>query len=1001
MTRKALALWMVVAVLGVSLGLVGLWPSSVDATTHSATRSFSAASVSPGEQLVVSISASRYGGLGEVRETLEGFTYVIGSSTLSGVEVLEDGTLSWILTGEASFDYTVTVESEGPYSITGVLYKVLQEAEGPSVIGGPTTVSVGATTMPVDPTPPTDPDLPPVDTVDLNATRSFSPMSGAPGDTVEVTVTAAEYGGLGEVVETLVGYAYVEASSSLSGVEVSDGGGTLSFVLTGETSFTYSVTVPAVGAMHSITGVVKDLLAVPVKEAVVGGPSSITVEVGVAPVGPMATRAFSPATASAGDTVMVTVTASQYGGLGEVIETLVGYTYVENSSTLSGVEISDGGGTLSFVLTGETSFRYDVIVPSEGVEHSIAGVVKDLLATPVNEAVIGGPSSITVEAGVVPVGPMASRAFSPATASAGDTVMVTVTASEYGGLGEVIETLVGYTYVENSSTLSGVEISDGGGTLSFVLTGETSFRYNVIVPSEGVEHSIAGVVKDLLATPVNEAVIGGPSSVMLEADVGPTANRSFSPTMAPSGNTVVVTITAADYGGVGEVLETLVGYTYVEGSSTLSGVEVSEDGGTLSFILTGETSFRYSVTVPSEDVTHSITGVVREVLADPATEATIGGASSITIGPPPITTSRPRARPTNRAPSFGEGASASRSVAENSAAGTAVGDPIAATDRDDDDITYSLVSGDTELFDINKETGQLSVAEGANLDFESKRTHSVTVRAADDGGRDNISVSISVTDVDEEGTLEVSEEAPEVGIELMVAVMDPDGDVTGLTWQWERSDDQMTWTSIEGANSATYTPGTADEGQYLRAVASYTDNNGADKMAAMAFANAVPVVVVPTPVPTPAPTPAPTPTPVPTPAPTPAPTPTPTPTPAPTPTPTATPTAVPPTPVPATPAPTPVPPTPTATPVPATATPAPPVPTATPAPTPTPTVAATLAPTRAPTPVPTPEPSPIPVVEDEDEGGFPVWAIIVIVIVAVVAVGGGGFLVWRRMQQTP
>jgi hypothetical protein len=63
---------------------------------------------------------------------------------------------------------------------------------------------------------------------------------------------------------------------------------------------------------------------------------------------------------------MVTVTASQYGGLGEVIETLVGYTYVENSSTLSGVEISDGGGTLSFVLTGETSFRYNVIVPSEG-----------------------------------------------------------------------------------------------------------------------------------------------------------------------------------------------------------------------------------------------------------------------------------------------------------------------------------------------------------------------------------------------------------------------------------------------------------------------------------------------------------------------------------------------------------------------------------------------------------------------------------------------------------
>ena len=40
--------------------------------------------------------------------------------------------------------------------------------------------------------------------------------------------------------------------------------------------------------------------------------------------------------------------------------------------------------------------------------------------------------------------------------------------------------------------------------------------------------------------------------------------------------------------------------------------------------------------------------------------------------------------------------------------------------------SYSLTGGDTELFDINKSTGQLSVAEGANLDFESKSTYSVS-----------------------------------------------------------------------------------------------------------------------------------------------------------------------------------------------------------------------------------------------------------------------------------
>ena len=79
----------------------------------------------------------------------------------------------------------------------------------------------------------------------------------------------------------------------------------------------------------------------------------------------------------------------------------------------------------------------------------------------------------------------------------------------------------------------------------------------------------------------------------------------------------------------------------------------------------------------------------------------------------------------------------------------------------------------------------------------------------------------------------------------------------------------MAWTSIEGATSATYTPETADEGQYLRATVAYTDKNGANKMAAMAFASPVPVVVVPTPEPTPVPTPAPTPAPTPEPTPVP------------------------------------------------------------------------------------------------------------------------------------
>ena len=84
---------------------------------------------------------------------------------------------------------------------------------------------------------------------------------------------------------------------------------------------------------------------------------------------------------------------------------------------------------------------------------------------------------------------------------------------------------------------------------------------------------------------------------------------------------------------------------------------------------------------------------------------------------------------------------------------------------------------------------------------------------------------------------------------------------------------------------------------------------------------------------------------------------------------------------------------PTATPVP-TATPAP---TATPVPTNTPVPQPTATPMPEPTNTPVPQPTATPVPEEpEDEGGFPVWAIVIIVIAVVVVVGGGGYVVYRR-----
>ena len=112
-------------------------------------------------------------------------------------------------------------------------------------------------------------------------------------------------------------------------------------------------------------------------------------------------------------------------------------------------------------------------------------------------------------------------------------------------------------------------------------------------------------------------------------------------------------------------------------------------------------TFTYTVTAATAegDDHPPFMGVFSGVTAefDRFSGVVVTGDSSITVRTPTTTTpsrpSRPRAPASrNRAPSFEEGSSATRSISENSVAGTAVGDPIAATDRDDDDIAYSLVS---------------------------------------------------------------------------------------------------------------------------------------------------------------------------------------------------------------------------------------------------------------------------------------------------------------------
>ena len=203
----------------------------------------------------------------------------------------------------------------------------------------------------------------------------------------------------------------------------------------------------------------------------------------------------------------------------------------------------------------------------------------------------------------------------------------------------------------------------------------------------------------------------------------------------------------------------------------------------------------------------------------------------------------------NQPPEFDEGAATLRSVAEGATAGTGVGAAVTATDSEGHSLAYSLASGGhSHLFVVEPATGRLEVAQGAVLDYESTPTLEVVLQVSDSRDAnynpdnaidDTITVTIDLLNVDEPGSVTISPPETEVDTSLTASLTDPDGGITAATWHWDKSQDATNWTTISGASSVTYTPVSGDVGMYLRAVATYTDNQGPGKTASAATAGTV------------------------------------------------------------------------------------------------------------------------------------------------------------------
>ncbi|MBO3699288.1 cadherin domain-containing protein [Roseivirga sp. E12] len=87
------------------------------------------------------------------------------------------------------------------------------------------------------------------------------------------------------------------------------------------------------------------------------------------------------------------------------------------------------------------------------------------------------------------------------------------------------------------------------------------------------------------------------------------------------------------------------------------------------------------------------------------------------------------------------------SASEASVAGDVFGS-VSATDAEGDALTFEITVNDNGLFAITS-SGQLSLATGQNLDFESSQSHTITVQVSDGTSQVTATITINVIDVDE------------------------------------------------------------------------------------------------------------------------------------------------------------------------------------------------------------------------------------------------------------
>ena len=108
-------------------------------------------------------------------------------------------------------------------------------------------------------------------------------------------------------------------------------------------------------------------------------------------------------------------------------------------------------------------------------------------------------------------------------------------------------------------------------------------------------------------------------------------------------------------------------------------------------------------------------------------------------------------------------------------------------------IKYSIEGPDKDVFRLTDASGVQTLAFKTDhkVNYEKQKKYSISIVARDDSapeGVGKLDVTVTVTNAEDDGKVELSQLEPQIGTPVIARLTDEDGGISNPSWQWYRAD---------------------------------------------------------------------------------------------------------------------------------------------------------------------------------------------------------------------